>query len=97
MSTMAKRADDRLFISIFPEGDQSCYFQVHEEGTDIDEHAVCRTPLGYREGKALPGLMTLKNFVEGGFEIVGCKVLVCVKSIGSKKQGKEDFLSLGSG
>ena len=84
----ASTLDDRLFANIFPERDQSCYFRVYEEYDGIDDDAVCRTPLGYEEQKALPGLMTLKNLVDGGYEIEGCKILVCVKSIGCRKKGE---------
>ena len=87
-SAVTRKVDDRLFVNIFPERDQRCYFRIHDDEIDADEDAVCRTPLGYREKKALPGLMTLKSFVEGGHEIEGCKVLVCVKSIGCRKKGR---------
>ena len=51
-----------------------------------DEGVLCKTPLGYREGRTLDGLMTLKNFVEGGSEVADGKVLVAVKSIGGRKK-----------
>lgn len=56
---------------------------VHENS---DEGVQCKTPLGYKVGQPLAGLMTLKNFVEGGYEITDGKVLVCVKSIGPRKK-----------
>ena len=31
--------------------------------------------------------MTLKNFVDGGYDVAEAKILVCVKSIGAKKKG----------
>ena len=70
-------------MSIFPERDNSCYFMVQELS---DEGVLCKTPLGYREGRPLDGLMTLKNFVEGGSEVAEGKVLVAVKSIGGRKK-----------
>lgn len=45
-----------------------------------------RTPLGYVEGVPLDGLMTLQNFVQGGWDVTDAKILVVVKSIGSKKK-----------
>ena len=51
------------------------------------------TPLGYEEGKQLAGLMTLKNFVEGGHEVVDGKILVCVKSIGGRKKCESSLYS----
>ncbi|EON69735.1 hypothetical protein W97_08997 [Coniosporium apollinis CBS 100218] len=72
-----------LFASIFPERDRSCHFMVHENS---DEGVQCKTPLGYKVGQPLAGLMTLKNFIEGGYEITDGKILVCVKSIGPRKK-----------
>lgn len=51
-----------------------------------DEGVLCKTPVGYRDGKQLDGLITLKNYVEGGHEVEGGKVLVAVKSIGGRKK-----------
>jgi hypothetical protein len=49
--------------------------------------SICRTPLNYREGLSLPGLMTLDSYLSGGHDgIVGVKLLVSVKSIGAKKK-----------
>ena len=78
-----------LVTSIFPERDNSCYFLVQEKG---DEGVLCKTPLGYKDGKQLGGLITLKNFVDGGHEVAVGKVLVCVKSIGGRKRCKYDLV-----
>ena len=51
-----------------------------------DEDVLCKTPLGYRDGKQLDGLITLKNYIDGGHEVSGVRVLVCVKSIGGRKK-----------
>lgn len=72
-----------LVTSIFPERDNSCYFMVQDSA---DSATLCRTPLGYRDGKQLAGLMTLKNFVEGGSDVEDGKILVCVKSVGGRKK-----------
>lgn len=58
---------------------------VHEKS---DNGAMYRTPLGYREGRPLSGVMTLGNFNDGGYDVVGAKILVVVKSIGVKKKGE---------
>ncbi|KAL8794224.1 MAG: hypothetical protein Q9195_003178 [Heterodermia aff. obscurata] len=71
-----------LTTSIFPENDNSSYFLVHEQS---DDGTLCKAPSGYREGKQLPDLMTLKDFVEGGSEVLYAKILVCIKSIGGRK------------
>lgn len=75
--------DASLVTSIFPERDNSCYFLAQEQS---DEGVMCKTPLGYRDGKQLDGLMTLKSFIEGGHELADGKILVCVKSIGGRKK-----------
>lgn len=75
--------DATLVTSIFPERDNSCYFMVQEQS---DEGVLCKTPLGYCDGKKLDGLITLKNYIDGGHEIAQAKVLVCVKSIGGRKK-----------
>ena len=77
-----------LMISIFPENDKSSYFLVQEQS---DNGKLCKTPLGYSERRQLPGLMTLKAFVEGGSEVLHAKILVCIKSIGGRKACKIDF------
>lgn len=85
--------------SIFPERDNSCYFMVvKEKKKDASDSAaaengtVCRTPHGYRAGRQLAGLMTLKNFIQGGSDVTEGKVLVCIKSIGARRKC-ESFLS----
>ncbi|OCK79378.1 hypothetical protein K432DRAFT_299970 [Lepidopterella palustris CBS 459.81] len=72
-----------LFTSIFPERDRSCHFMIHENS---DDGVLCKKPLGYKEGHPLPGLMTLKNFIDGGYDVVDARILVCVKSIGARKK-----------
>jgi len=72
-----------LFVSMFPERDRSCHFMLHDQG---DDDLRCRLPLGHREGQPLSGLMTLKNFMEGGNEVINCKIIVCVRAIGAKKK-----------
>lgn len=78
-----------LVTSIFPERDNSCYFMVQEHS---DEAVLCKRPLGYKDGKQLDGLITLRNYIEGAYEVPSGKVLVCVKSIGSRKSCKRSYL-----
>jgi len=54
-----------------------------------DGGTLCKTPTEYEDGKQLAGLMTLKCFVEGGYEVMDGRILVCVKSIGGKKKSKK--------
>jgi hypothetical protein len=72
-----------LFTSVFPERDRNCHLMVHEHS---DEGVLCKTPIGYRRGQPLPGLMTLQNFVNGGYDVADGRILVCVKSIGARKK-----------
>ena len=74
-----------LKTSIFPERDNSCYLLVQKNS---DDGTLCKVPHNYKVGKQLAGLMTLKNLVEGGHDVVEGKVLVCVKSIGGKRKGR---------
>lgn len=55
---------------------------VHDNSDD----GRYRTPLGYTEGVPLDGLMTLQNFIDGGYDVTDARILVVVKSIGSKKK-----------
>ena len=80
--------DTAHVISIFPERDNTCYLLVQEQS---DEGVLCKTPLGYRDGKQLGGLITLKNYIDGGHEIPDARVLICVKSIGGRKRCECQF------
>ena len=73
-----------LMVSIFPERDSSCHFMVKDEANDTS--VLYKAPLGHREGQPLAGLMTLQNFIEGGYEVATPRILVCVKSIGARKK-----------
>jgi hypothetical protein len=72
-----------LFTSIFPEGERNCWFMVHKNS---DDGTQFRRPFNCAKEKALPGLMTLKSFTDGGYDVEDCKLLVCVKSIGARKR-----------
>ncbi|KAI4104803.1 MAG: hypothetical protein L6R37_003076, partial [Teloschistes peruensis] len=69
--------------TLHPERDANCHFEVDN---NRENTTLLRKPLGYDEGEQLAGLMTLKNYFDGGHEVIGSKVLLCVKSIGSRKQ-----------
>jgi hypothetical protein len=77
--------DVALFTSIFPERERSCHIILHENS---DNGTMFKRPFGWKDTEPLPGLMTVKNFTKGGFEVDDCKVLVCVKSIGACKKSK---------
>jgi hypothetical protein len=72
-----------LFTSVFPEGERHCHVMLHlvsDDGTRF------RRPYGCRDASGLAGLMTLKTFAEGGWDVEEGKVLVCVRSIGARKR-----------
>jgi hypothetical protein len=72
-----------LFTTIFPEGERNCHVMLHEIS---DDGTKFKRPYGVRENSVLTGLMTLKSFTDGGYEVDEPKLLVCVKSIGSRKK-----------
>lgn len=72
-----------LFASLFPERDRSCHLMVHENS---DDGTMFKRPLGRHEGRPLQGLMTLQNFVDGGYDVVDARILVVVKSLGQRKK-----------
>lgn len=55
---------------------------------DNSDDGRYRTPLDYTEGVPLDGLMTLQNFIDGGYDVTDARIVVVVKSIGSKKRGE---------
>jgi hypothetical protein len=74
-----------LFTSIFPERERSCHIKFCD---DAEDGTLYKRPYGCEETEVLPGLMTLKNFTDGGHGVEDCKLLVCVKSIGARKRCK---------
>ena len=62
---------------------------VHENS---DDGRMYRKPLGFRQGRPLSGVMTLQNFIDGGYDVTDAKILVVVKSVGAKKTSKSDPL-----
>ncbi|KAF2736092.1 hypothetical protein EJ04DRAFT_598839 [Polyplosphaeria fusca] len=81
-----------LFTSIFPERERSTYAMFYEND---DDDTAFRRPPGCEGNPGLSGLMTLKNFTNGGYDVDDCKLLVCVKSIGARKKytNKKGFTS----
>ena len=71
-----------LFTSIFPEGERNCHFVMHD--TKGDETHF-RKPFLYCTSRLIPDLISLRSFAEGGHDVEGLKLLVCVKTIGKKK------------
>lgn len=70
--------------NMFPGRVTSDHVMIH---TSLAGDTLCRTPLEYKKGQDLPGLMTVDAWLKGGHDgVAGVKLLVCVKSIrGTKK------------
>ena len=92
-STLTVRAAS-LVASIFPERHDNCYFMVQEQS---DEGVLCKTPLGYHDGKQLERLVTLKSFIDGCHELADGKILVCIKSFGGRKKCEDYPASMREG
>jgi hypothetical protein len=69
---------------MFPERERSCHIVFHEK----DDGTLYKRPYDCNDDEVLPGLMTVKNFADGGYDMDDCKLLVCVKSIGARKKCK---------
>lgn len=78
-----------LFTTIFPEGERHCHLMVHKNSDDGKQF---RQPFNCGDSRALPGLMTLRAFTDGGYDIKEPRLLVCVKSIGARKRCKSCVL-----
>ncbi|KAK0108453.1 hypothetical protein ONS95_003255 [Cadophora gregata] len=69
--------------NMFPGRVTSDHIMIHTTGST---DGICRTPLEYKKGHPLPGLMTLDTWLKGGHDgVTGAKILVCVKSLGGRK------------
>ena len=79
-----------LFTSLFPERDRTCHLMVH---ANSDTGQLFTTPLGYRPRRPLEGVMTLQNFVDGGFEVIDARIVVVVRSVGARKGGEHAIAS----
>ncbi|KAI0908579.1 hypothetical protein F4824DRAFT_512433 [Ustulina deusta] len=60
-------------------------FHVDEAGSAEDNSLHCPLELNCKRNDHLPGLMTLKSFLSGGYELGTGKVLVCVRSVGPRR------------
>jgi len=85
--------------NMFPGRVTSDHIMIHTTGST---DGICRTPLEYKKGQPLPGLMTLDTWLKGGHDgVTGAKILVCVKSLGGRKTirkkdgGESDLADVG--
>ncbi|KAK6436192.1 hypothetical protein LTR95_007615 [Oleoguttula sp. CCFEE 5521] len=71
-----------LFASLFPERDRSCHLMIHARS---DDGVMLKRPLGHSDSRPLTGLMTLQNFIDGGYDVIDAKTLVVIKSLVERK------------
>lgn len=74
-----------MHISIFPERESGSHLIAH---TESDDGSLCRAPPDCSINASPNGLMTLKNLIDGGYEIVDVRILVIIKSIGARKRSE---------
>lgn len=72
-----------LCVTLFPTRDRSSHIELHE---DVDTLTAYKMPLDWTDEP--DQLMSLREFIAGGHETRKVKILVIVKSIGSRKQGQ---------
>ncbi|KAI0474465.1 hypothetical protein F4859DRAFT_522088 [Xylaria cf. heliscus] len=60
-------------------------FHVDEPGSEDDDSLRCPLGVNVEQYDYLPGLMTLKSFLAGGYDIGDGKILVCVRSVGLRR------------
>ncbi|KAL5119977.1 hypothetical protein ACEQ8H_002075 [Pleosporales sp. CAS-2024a] len=72
-----------LFTSIFPEGERNCYLMVHENSNHGTQF---KRPFNCSDSATLPGLMTLKSFGDGGYEVDEPKLLVYMNRNGTTSE-----------
>jgi len=84
-SDIPKLPNVLVHANLFPGRVTSDHVMIHTNASSSD--GICRTPLEYKRGQPLPGLMTLDNYLSSGHDgVTGVKILVCAKSIGGKKK-----------
>jgi len=72
-----------LCVTLFPARDRSSHIEVHEE---VDILIPYMMPLGWTDEP--DQLISLREFIAGGHEIREVKILIIVKSIGSRKKSQ---------
>ncbi|KAI0965466.1 hypothetical protein F4678DRAFT_467493 [Xylaria arbuscula] len=73
--------------TIYPGRNGATHIEFHVDGTGSEEDSSLRCPIeaNAERNNHLPGLMTLKSFLSGGYEIGAGKILVCVRSVGPRR------------
>ncbi|KAK7908413.1 hypothetical protein PG985_015716 [Apiospora marii] len=73
--------------TVYPGRNQAAHIAFHQDPPDSEEASLIRAPLEFdpETPDDLRGLMTLRSFLDAGFDMGDGRVLVCVKSVGPRK------------
>ncbi|KAK8089450.1 hypothetical protein PG997_004411 [Apiospora hydei] len=73
--------------TIYPGRNQASHIVFHQDPPGSREASMLRGPLEFDPEKPddLRGLMTLRSFLDAGYDMGDAKVLVCVRSVGPRK------------
>ncbi|KAI1357892.1 hypothetical protein F5Y08DRAFT_346271 [Xylaria arbuscula] len=73
--------------TIYPGRNGATHIEFHLDEAGSEEDLSLRSPLDMdvRPDGHFPGLLTLKSYLSGGYEIGAAKVLVCVRSVGPRR------------
>ncbi|KAI1122165.1 hypothetical protein F5Y10DRAFT_287479 [Nemania abortiva] len=90
--------------TIYPARNRETHIEFHMDEPGSEEDRMLRRPLevNVQRYDNLPGLMTLKSFLASGYDFAEGKILVCVRSVGSrrtihpkKRGGTLDLIEVG--
>ena len=73
--------------TIYPGRNGATHIEFHLDKAGSEEDLSLRSPLDMeiQPDGHFPGLLTLKSYLSGGYEIGAAKVLVCVRSVGPRR------------
>ncbi|TGJ79602.1 hypothetical protein E0Z10_g9171 [Xylaria hypoxylon] len=86
--------------TIYPGRNGATHIQFHADEADSEDDRSIRCPLelSISQNNHILGLMTLKSFLAGGYDVGAGKILVCVRSVGPRRcitsKKKETILDL---
>lgn len=81
-----------VLVPVYPSQQSASCIKFHRESPESQDLSLCRFPIDYDPNNPslqIPGLMTLKAYLNSGHEgVPDAKVVVCVSSIGPRKTVK---------
>ena len=82
-----------LSVNLFPKKEKASHIAVDDDGNQLAQ-SKHQLSIDYSQHKK--SLMTLKGFVDGGWEVADARIIVIVKSIGARRRGMMFFHCLVS-